>query len=398
MLLPRLYASILDHQLAESRRVVFLTGPRQVGKTSVCEGRGDLYLDWGYADHRDVILGGPGGVARLAGLQSLAGDPPVITFDGLPRYRGWRTFLADFLDNYGHRARVLVAGAARPGRDPGEGERLQGRLTPLRMHPLSVAELAQPWLPEAPVRPPQPVSDADWRALWEHGGFPEPFRRRSRSASVRWRDARRAQLLHEDARDLTRIQELDQLEVLERLLAGLSGEPLVYSTLARAVRVSENTARSWVATLESLQHGFLVRPWHQGLPAALRKEPRWYLRDWSGLSDPGSRFETMCACHLLKAVEGWTDLGFGAFELRYLRDRQGRGVDFVVVRDGRPWCLLGTGLAETAPLPALAYFQKRTGAPHAIQVVADLPFVDTDVFTSREPVVAPARTLLSQLL
>jgi hypothetical protein len=106
----------------------------------------------------------------------------------------------------------------------------------------------------------------------------------------------------------------------------------------------------------------------------------------------------MCACYLLKAVQGWTDLGFGAFELRYLRDRQGRGVDFVIVRDGRPWCLLGTGLAETAPTPALAYFQKRTGAPHAIQVVADLPFVDTDVFTSRGPVVAPARTLLSQLL
>jgi len=266
------------------------------------------------------------------------------------------------------------------------------------MHPLSVAELARPWLPDSTVQAPLPVSDDDWRALLDHGGFPEPFTRRATAFTNRWRGQRRAQLLRGDIRDLTRIQELDQLEALERLLSGRSGEPLVYSALARMVRVSENTVRSWIATLESLHHGFLVRPWHQGLPNALRKEPRWYLRDWSGVTARGRRFETMCACHLLKAVEGWTDLGFGAFGLRTLRDRQGRGVDFVIVRDGRPWCLLETGLAGTEPAPALAYFQERTGAPHAFQVVADLPFVDTDVFTRHEPVVAPARTLLSQLL
>ena len=398
MLQPRLYASILDQQLAESRRVVFLSGPRQVGKTTVCESRGDLFLDWDNEDHRDVILGGPGGVARLAGLQSLSGDPPVITFDGLHRYRGWRAFLEEFLDNYEHRVRVLVAGSVDPGQAPGSDDRLQGRYLPLRMHPLSVAEVAQPWQPDAPVRSPAPVSDEDWQALWDHGGFPEPFRRRNSAFTNRWREQQRARQWREDLRNLTRIQELDQLEVLERRLADRSGEPLVYSALARTVRVSENTVRSWIATLESLHHGFPVRPWHQGLAGALRKEPRWYVRDWSGLSDPGKRFETMCACHLLKAVEGWTDLGFGAFELRYLRDRQGRGVDFVIVRDGRPWCLLEVALAERALAPALAYFQERTGAPHAFQVVAGLPFADIDVFTRHDPVVVPARTLLSQLL
>jgi len=56
----------------------------------------------------------------------------------------------------------------------------------------------------------------------------------------------------------------------------------------------------------------------------LRKEPRWYLRDWSGIADTGKRFETLVACHLLKAVEGWTDMGLGKFSLHYLRDKRRR--------------------------------------------------------------------------
>jgi len=72
---------------------------------------------------------------------------------------------------------------------------------------------------------------------------------------------------------------------------------------------------------------------------ALRKEPKWFLRDWSGVADDGAHAETFVACHLLKAVETWTDLGFGSFELRYLRDKQKREVDFLVVRDRKPWFL-----------------------------------------------------------
>ena len=42
------------------------------------------------------------------------------------------------------------------------------------------------------------------------------------------------------------------------------------------------------------------------------------------------------ACHLLKAVEGWSDLGYGDFSIHYLRDKAKREVDFVVTRDNAP--------------------------------------------------------------
>jgi hypothetical protein len=116
------------------------------------------------------------------------------------------------------------------------------------------------------------------------------------------------------------------------------------------------------------------------------------------VADEGARAETLIACHLLKAVEGWTDLGFGDFELRYLRDKQKREADFLVVRDRKPWFLVEAKLGDTRLSPALGYFQGQTKAPHAFPVVMNLTFESADCFAIHRPVVVPAKTFLSQLL
>ena len=103
------------------------------------------------------------------------------------------------------------------------------------------------------------------------------------------------------------------------------------------------------------------------------------------------------ACHLLKAVETWTDLGFGDFDLRYLRDKEKREVDFLVVRDRKPWFLVEAKEGETSLSPGLAHFQAQTKAMHAFQAVLNLPFENADCFRIHQPVVVPAQSLLSQL-
>ena len=101
---------------------------------------------------------------------------------------------------------------------------------------------------------------------------------------------------------------------------------------------------------------------------------------------------------MLKAVEGWTDLGFGDFELRYLRDKQKREVDFIVVRDRKPWFLVEVKAGDKNLSPSLGYFQGQTKAAHAFQVVIDFAYEAADCFRVERPVVVPAKTFLSQLL
>ena len=223
--------------------------------------------------------------------------------------------------------------------------------------------------------------------------------RRDARFTRRWRATRTAQLVREDARELTGVQRLDQLEVMARLLTERSGEQLVFDNLARQVRVSADTVRRWITALGNLHLGFLVRLWFENVSRSLRKEPKWYLRDWAAVRDVGRRAETFIACHLLKAVEGWNDLGLGAFELGYLRDKEKREVDFVVVRDGEPWFLVEAKHGDSVPSPALAYFQRQLRAPFAFQASVAADYVDADCFAAPgRPLAVPARTLLSQLL
>jgi predicted AAA+ superfamily ATPase len=147
-----------------------------------------------------------------------------------------------------------------------------------------------------------------------------------------------------------------------------------------------------------MHYGFRVAPWFKSVANSLRKEPKWFLRDWSGIADQGSRAETFVACHLLKAVEGWTDLGLGTFELRYLRTKMKKEVDFLVVRDSKPWLLIEVKLSAQRLSAALKDFQDTLGAQHAFQVVIDSPYEEIDCFGLRTPMAVPARTFLSQLI
>ena len=378
--------------------MALVCGPRQVGKTFTCRELASAYLNWDNADDRRLILTGPGAVAEHLGLKRLAASPVTVVFDELHKHRGWKQFLKGFFDTYEGKVRILVTGSSRLDVYRRGGDSLMGRYFLFHMHPLGVAELARPQPPQAPVSPPEPIPDAEFQALLEHGGYPEPFLTRDAAFTLRWRSLRRDQLLREDARDLAHIQDVPRLEVLAELLAERSGAQLVYGNLAPMLSASPDTVRRWVDALGLLHYGFLVRPWFRNVSRSLRKEPKWYLRDWSGIADPGARAETLVACHLLKAADGWNDLGLGRFELRYLRDKGKREIDFAVIRDGKPWFLAEVKAADAPLSPALAYFQDQTGAAHAFQVALDLAYEQADCFSRKEPVIVPARTLLSQLL
>lgn len=395
---PRLYNSILRESLRSHRQMAFVSGPRQVGKTTACRSLADVYLNWDNADDRRVILRGPTALAEAVGLDQLRSRPPVAVLDEVHKHAKWKQLVKGFFDTYGDRVRLMVTGSSRLDVFRRGGDSLTGRYFLYRMHPWSVGESIRTEPPAHDIQPPAEATSADWDALWEHGGFPEPFLRRDSRFTRRWRSLRREQLAREDLRDLANVADLGTLETLMELLAERSAGQLVYSNLAQEIQVSVDTVKRWTDLLCRMHYGFVVRPWFANVAKALRKEPKWFLRDWSGLADDGARAETFVACHLLKTVEAWSDLGAGDYELRYLRDKQKREVDFLVVRDRKPWFLVEVKLSDRSLSPSLLHFQEKTGAAHAFQAVINLSYEPANCFAIHRPVVVPARTLLSQMV
>jgi len=397
----RIYDALLTEHLANHRQMAFVSGPRQVGKTTTCQLHADSYANWDNFDDREQILAGPAKLVERLTLNRLSETTPVALFDELHKHPRWKQFLKGFFDTYADQIRIIVTGSSRLDTYRRVGDSLMGRYFLYRMHPFSVAETLHQDLPDLKriVRTPRKPKEVEFKALWDHGGYPEPFLKRDARFSRRWQALRMQQLLREDVRDLTQIQQLDQLAILVKLLSVRSAHQIVYSNLARDIQTSIDTVRRWIETLSSLHHGFLIKPWFKNVSRSLRKEPKWFLRDWAGIESDGDKAETFVGCHLLKAVEGWNDMGLGKFQLAYLRDKGKREVDFVVIRDGKPWFLVEVKYREESIGGGLKHYQDQINAPFAFQVVVDSDYVDADCFARpRGPIVVPAKTFLSQLL
>lgn len=405
--MKRFYESIFESHFLQNKQMLFLVGPRQVGKTTLSRDMASkytshFYLNWDNQKDRQTIVAGPDAVGTLLELDllELGGDIPLLIFDELHKYRKWKNFLKGFFDKYSSKVQTIVTGSARLDIYKAGGDSLMGRYFLYRIHPLSVAEIVNPFKrTEEIASQPKEIALEAFENLLKFGGFPDPFLKSDPLFYNQWKRLRLQQLFQEDLRDLTLIQDLSQMEVLAELLQKQAGCLTSYQSLANKVNVSVDTVRRWIQTLKSFYYCFTIKPWTKNVTRSLLKEPKVYLWDWSFVEDEGAKKENFIASHLLKAVHFWTDRGFGDFGLYFLRDKEKREVDFLVSKNKKPWFLVEVKSSQDKGLSkSLFYYKEMTGAKHAFQVVFDKDFVQADCFAISEPVIVPAKTFLSQLI
>lgn len=402
--LKRIYEAVIEEHLSENRQMLFLVGPRQVGKTTtsleVSEPyKHHFYFNWDIQSDRVKIVKGPDVVAEEMQLDALRKTIPVVVFDELHKYGKWKTFIKGFFDKYSKRVHIIVTGSARLDVYKAGGDSLMGRYFPYRLHPLSVREILDPTLKTTEISDPKKISNKQFSNLLTFGGFPEPYLKQTPQFYSRWGRTHNHQLFKEDLRDLTKIQELGQIQVLAEALRNQVGQSTNYTELSKKVNVSIDTIRRWIETLKSFYFCYTLQPWSKNVVRSLLKEPKVYLWDWSCVADIGARAENFIASHLLKAVHFWTDRGLGDYELYYLRDKEKREVDFLIVKNGKPWGLVEVkNSSNGSPSKSLFYFQEMLEVEFAVQVALDMDYVDRSCFESSRPIIVPAKTFLSQLV
>jgi len=400
----RVYERVIEEHLEQNRQMLFLMGPRQVGKTTTSLEASSLnpnhyYFNWDNQAHRLLIIAGQEAVAKQMQLHILRDKIPIVVFDEIHKFSHWKDFLKGFFDVYGSLVKIIVTGSARLDILNFGGDSMMGRYFLYRLHPLSIRELIDPMISDKEIRNPIQISDEDLESLLTFGGFPEPFLQKNSRFYNRWKKLRLKQLFQEDLSDISNIQEIGQLQILTDLLREQAAQLLNFSELAKKVRISGETARRWIDTLKALYYCFTIQPWTANISRSLLKEPKLYLWDWSIIENKGQKLENFIASHLLKAIHFWTDRGFGDYGLYFLRDKEKREVDFLVTKDGKPWFLVEVKASANGGLSkSLFYFQEQTVASHAFQVVFDLPFVNQNCFSHHKPIIVPASTFLSQFV
>ena len=325
------------------KKIVLLSGPRQVGKTTLAKalypGTSE-YFNMDSEEHRLLIK-----------KSAWRRDCDLVIFDELHKVKKWKSWIKGIYDTEGARPRLLVTGSARLDTYRKGGDSLAGRFYFYHLHPFSVAEVKEKVQAEMALE-----------RIMKLGGFPEPFLKNSEEEAKRWRRSHVDRILRDDLRDVASVRDIRGLETLVELLRHSVGSAISFESLSRDLQVSPHTVRHWVGLLEVLHVVFVVTPWSRNIARSLLKQPKVYFYDTGFIQEAeGARFENTVACALLKRLHFLEDTRGEKNSLHYLRDKQKREVDFLTVRDGRPEWLIETKIsdAETSSLRHFSgYFEK----------------------------------------
>lgn len=350
-------------------KMVFISGPRQVGKTTLSKELGrkyfsDVYsyLNWDNRQDRKAILG-----------ESFEADKKLIIFDEIHKYKGWKNYLKGEFDKYHNKFSMVVTGSARLDLYRKGGDSLLGRYHPYRLHPLSVAELAGNSILSNPFEELNFAGsyEKELNQLLLFGGFPEVCLKHDERLLRRWHNERADLLIKEDIRDIEAIRDISALQVLVDILPGKVGSLFSLNSLKEDLQVTHKTIAFWIDVLEKFYYHYRIYPFQSTRVKSLRKEPKLYLWDWSEVEDEPARFENLVASHLLKLCHFLSDVQGYKAQLYYLRDKEQREVDFLVCIGTKPWfCVEVKNSCVDVPV-SLKYFSSRLKAPFSYVVVKE---------------------------
>lgn len=401
-MIRRFYQALIANHISKYDQMVFISGARQVGKTTIArefQTSDKSYLNWDNINHREIILSRLYQYVDNELLAVLTIDKPCLILDEIHKYKDWKNLIKGLYDQYKGKLTIIITGSAKLDVYSKGGDSLMGRYFNYHIMPLSVHELLELPYAKTLINNPCKIHDDQWERLFLRGGYPEPYTQNNQEFFQLWSSSRWRQLFKEEIRDYGNVQDIGQLELLGKLIQGQTGSLTNYSQLGKKIQKPESTIRSWFQLLESTYYLFNVTPWSNNVNRAILKAPKTYLHDWSMIDDLGAKVENFCAVHLLKAVMYWNNSGQGQFSLHYIRDKNHNEVDFVIIKNTSPWILIEVKASKQASLSrSLVKFKNELQVPYAFQLVYDANFIDIDLFKITEPKVVPMKTFFSQLI
>jgi predicted AAA+ superfamily ATPase len=339
------------------KKMVFIGGPRQAGKTTLSKAlchdqfAASTYLNWDNDEDRQAIL-----------RKQWSSDSALVIFDELHKYPRWKQWIKGTYDTKETIQQYLVTGSARLDVYRRGGDSLMGRYHYWRLHPLTIDEL-----------PPNLSAQEGYERLLTMGGFPEPFLMADERETRRWRRERFDRILREDVQDLESIRNTQLLSLFVDALRERVGGLVTLSNIATDLQISPNTAKEWLNLIERMYIAFPVSPLITGVPRAIQKPPKVFFYDNGDvLGDAGARLENLVATTLLKRLHFIEDYFGYRCSLHYIRDKEGREVDFVTKINDEIVDLIEVKKSDTTVTSSLKYYSKKLKPKQTIQLVGDL--------------------------
>src|SRR3989338_889545 len=241
--------SFADHKIA------LVSGPRQCGKTTLSKmllnGRKvGVYRNWDELSFRREWAEHPSAVIPRSEGQGI----PLVVLDEIHKERRWKRNLKGIYDTLESPCDFLVTGSARLNVYRKGSDSLLGRHYAFRLHPFSLRELERPDVLAPDTMLASLFSRAEkggkaaeegLTAMLRYGPFPQPLLDQNARKVNLWRRSREQLVIREDLRDLSRLPELERIEMMTALLPERVGSLFSLSSLSRDLEASVPTIKRW---------------------------------------------------------------------------------------------------------------------------------------------------------
>jgi len=359
------------------KKMVFLAGPRQVGKTYLAKSLSSkwpdlFYLNFDLDEDKKIFL-----------KKQWSRSSQLVVMDEVHKWPKWKPLLKGVYDTEGIPPRLMVTGSARLNMYRRGGDSLAGRYFLYHLYPLTLSDLKEKFSLEEGLE-----------RLMLYGGFPEPFLSADQTEAARWRKSMIDRVVREDIQDLEPISKIQSMLILIELLRERVGSAISYSSIAEDLHVSPHTVKHWIDILENMYLVFKVAPYSKNIARAVTKEPKIYFYDTGMVrGNEGAVFENLVALSIKKHLHFLQDTRGEDNSLCYLRDREKREVDFVIAVNGKANLFVEAKLSDSNLSTSLKYYAGKFPSVGALQVVAKIDRgLNVDGIS-----IEPASSWLSQL-
>lgn len=346
-LLPRAASGRLD-ALLRAMPVVVVTGPRQVGKSSLVRNTPSL------GNHRLIDLDDTRTrIAAERDPEDLVSRWPRVIIDEVQRVPALLLAVKSAVDaeRQASKGRFVLTGSANLLAMRQVADSLAGRAGYLAIAPMTRGELLgfgstgcwdrlwserfNRWQETLASNDAIP---ADWRELAGRGGFPVPALQLDEAARHEWFLGYAETYLERDLRAVRAVDSLGEFQRAMRAFAIRAGTPVNHADVARELGLVARTLRRWLDLLVITGQVTELGAWTVRRSNRLRRRPKFYWNDSAfamhvaGVTRPeGVHLETI----VLNDLRTWASDSAARPTLHYWRDEADREVDFVIEQGDR---------------------------------------------------------------
>ncbi len=309
-------------RLAKSFPVILLTGPRQVGKTTLFEHLSGQFgkNKYGYVSLDEFEIRN---LAKKDPALFIQQYPPPLIIDEIQYAPELFSYIKANVDRAGKNGMYWLTGSQQFNLMKNVSESLAGRVGILNLMGLSLAEeygakfLNKPWIPSRVSKTDSKLSLDVLTVFGKiiRGGYPKLFHRDAPPLDSFYGSYIQT-YIDRDLRDLVKVSSLLNFQKFVQICAARTASMLNFSDLARDSDVSVNTAKEWLSLLISSGLVYLLKPFYNNISKRLIKAPKLYFLDTglvsylTGWRDPivalkgafaGQLFETYVVSEILKS-------------------------------------------------------------------------------------------------